>query len=81
MRLTLDPKAPEWARLFMERLQFALDRLERPKAPVKLPEFANSAALPSASDYRACSVFKKDIDMICVSDGTDWRRVDTGATV
>jgi len=75
--IKVSPQAPLWARQLVTDINRELNR----SGPVRLPEFADSAALPSASDYRSHAVFKKDIDMICVSDGTDWRRVDTGATV
>ena len=75
--IQISPEAPLWARQLTANINRELNQ----SAPVRLPEYADTAALPSASDYRSHAVFKKDIDMICVSDGTDWRRVDTGATV
>lgn len=62
-------------------VQAELDRLENPRRPVRLPEFAAVADLPSASRYRAGVAFVAAINMVVVSDGTAWRRLDTGATV
>lgn len=77
MRLAASPQAPRWFQDFL----IGLNRELASVGPVRLPEYADSAALPSASAYRSHAVFKKDIDMICISDGANWRRVDTGAAV
>lgn len=58
-----------------------LDRLENPRRPVRFPEFPAAANLPSPVQYRSCVAFLKSIDRLVVSNGTNWLRVDTGATV
>lgn len=49
------------------------------RSPVLVPEYANAAALPSASKWRRGVVFVKSIDRLAVSNGTFWLRTDTGA--
>jgi len=49
--------------------------------PLRLQEYATPAMLPSAADWRAGLVYVTSITMVAVSDGTDWRRLDTGATL
>lgn len=81
MTLQLSPQAPEWARQFKISVDRALQRLENPKNPVKFPIFADSSVMPPASNWKGCQLYKDDISMMCISDGTNWLRVDTGASV
>lgn len=75
--VTLSPNAPLWAQEFAIAIQQELDTVR----PIQMQSFADSSKLPDAKKYAACLVFKTDIAMTCFSDGTNWRRTDTGATV
>lgn len=53
------------------------------KTPVQLPSYT-VATLPAAASYTACIVWVSNAAtnaIACVSDGTNWKRLDTGATV
>jgi hypothetical protein len=39
------------------------------------------ASLPPAGDYPHCFVFITDLNTPACSDGTHWRRADTGAAI
>ena len=73
----VSPNAPEWMQTFVRDLNRELGRA----TPVQLEEFDDSDALPEPSDYRACVAYLADIEVTVFSDGTNWRRTDTGATV
>jgi hypothetical protein len=49
--------------------------------PLRLQDYATAADLPPAADWRAGLVYVTSITMAAVSDGTNWRRLDTGATL
>jgi len=64
------------------RLQIAraFDDLHRPMQPA--PVFACSTAqMPPAADFPNCVLRNTTLNILAVSDGTDWRRQDTGATI
>lgn len=75
--ITPPPNAPEWFQQWYAQFTILQNRSE----PVRLPEYATASDLPSAADWRAGEVFLKSIDRVCVSNGTNWLRTDTGATV
>lgn len=53
------------------------------KTPVQLPSYT-VATLPAAASYAGCIVYVSNAatnPISCVSDGTNWKRQDTGATV
>lgn len=80
--IQISPDAPLWAQELVLEIQRTLDNQpHNNERPVRVPEYADNDALPSAETYRSCVLFKLDINMLCYSDGSDWRRADTGATV
>jgi hypothetical protein len=76
VRVPRVPMAPRWFQDFVARLQSELNGVQ----PVRLPNFT-TAKLPDAEAYIYCAVYNTTINRICVSDGTNWIRQDTGATV
>jgi len=62
----------------------AADKLANKEVPLlKLQSFA-VAAVPDATLYTACMILVTDAAtnaIPCWSDGTNWKRFDTGATV
>ena len=45
--------------------------------PVPIAQYANFAALPTASDYEDCLAILADTDLVVVSDGTSWNYIGT----
>jgi hypothetical protein len=77
MKLFAPPGAPAWFNDVL--LQIERGFREQNSFPVRLQEFANSAVLPEPSNWRAGIIYVTSITMVAVSDGTNWRRLDTGA--
>jgi hypothetical protein len=74
------PNAPLWARQLIRRINDQFTARDLPTVPIKLPEFA-TADMPPAADNTARMLWNTTISRVCVSDGTNWLRQDTGATV
>jgi hypothetical protein len=66
----------------LDGLKLELER-EFEQAPTQpAPLYAClTADLPAAADFINCAAYVSDIPIIAVSDGTDWRRQDTGAAI
>jgi len=79
MRLRAPDDAPPSVHRLVKRIVEA-DKEAR-TTPLKLQVFAAPADLPSASEWAAGLVYVTSITMVAVSDGTNWRRLDTGATL
>lgn len=77
--------APDWARTLVRQLNTAFDRIRVPQAPVRLLTVADVASLPPAADWKGCILFCEDVGSstpgLVYSDGADWRRADTNATL
>lgn len=73
-------EAPYWARKWAEFLNNYLTQL----SSVKTYSVATDADLPSAARWENRQIFVRSISgtpVVCISDGTNWIRLDTGATV
>jgi hypothetical protein len=75
-------EAPGWAQKWAEALATLLGEQQS----IGLKNIADAASLPLASRWTYRPVFVLDIDgantrALCVSDGTNWIRTDTGAVV
>jgi hypothetical protein len=79
MRLSAPADAPPSVHKLVKRIVEA-DKEAR-TTPLRLQEYATAADLPPAADWRAGLVYVTSITMVAVSDGTDWRRLDTGAAL
>jgi len=77
--ILLEPGAPSWAQRFALRLASTF-KLINPQAPVAIWG-VNSADLPPATDWPGCLVVVPDLNVLAVSDGTVWRRINLGATI
>lgn len=78
MRLNA-PGAPAWGSALARDIERGLrDPFDH---PIRLQSFAAAADLPAAADWRWGIVALEDINMVAVSDGANWRRLDTGATL
>lgn len=61
-------------------LEGAFDRLDQPMEPK--PVFACATSeLPSAAAYANCVVRNTTLNILIVSDGANWIRQDTGASL
>ena len=74
--------APAWALDWSIALQKAFDEL----ISVRIKTLAAAADLPLAARWTGRPIFVLNIDgantrALCVSDGTNWIRTDTGAVV
>ena len=74
--------APGWAQKWAEALATLLGEQQS----IRLKSIEDAASLPPAARWTYRPVFVLDIDGIgtralCVSDGADWIRTDTGAVV
>lgn len=76
-----EPGLPNWVGRLVQAINAALDAIMHPNKPVTIPEYATAADLPAVAAWRSALVFVKAINMVAVSDGTNWRRLDTGATL
>lgn len=85
MTLRLRPGADEALRDVVNQLnqRFALE--EYPLRPVQFPVYADVASLPQAGNWTGCAVYCADVGSstpgLAYSDGTNWRRADTNATL
>lgn len=79
MKLELPGSLPRWQFLAFRNIERRFN--EPQSAPFKLLEVAAPADLPAAADWRGAIVFVKSIDRLAVSNGTNWLRTDTGATL
>lgn len=65
---------------YLESLEGRVAELESPKSPK--PAFAClKADLPAAADYINCVAYVTDTKILVASDGTVWRRQDSGAAI
>lgn len=85
MTLRTPPGAPDWAQAIVRQLRQIFIQIENPQRPTRLAVFANVAALPPAADWENCLIRVEDVGSsvqgLVYSDGTDWRRADTNATL
>lgn len=69
----------------VNQLNQMFTRIDNPQAPTRLVRYANAAALPPASQWTDCIVRVADVGAgtpgLAYSDGTNWRRADTNATL
>ena len=61
----------------LTELRSAVMALQVPQAPTALYR-TTTAKLPPASNWTGCLVDVSDLNTLAKSDGTNWRRVDTG---
>lgn len=86
--ITSAPGAPDWARQLVNQINSAFQGVLLPKSPLRFPSFiAGSGAndpkrtLPAASDWPSLYVDVADIQRLARSNGTNWIRQDTGASI
>lgn len=72
--------APEDVKAWMQDVMERLQNLENPQGPT-LVWSCTSAALPSAATYVGRVLRVTDLNILAHSDGTNWRRQDTGAAI
>ncbi|MGE5721543.1 MAG: hypothetical protein ACM3YM_03705 [Sphingomonadales bacterium] len=78
MRLRAPDDAPSWAAKFAGYVERAI---RGPRdAPLGLAAYT-VAALPAAADWIHGAVWVTDISRIAVSNGSNWIRTDTGASL
>lgn len=58
----------------------ALDELAAAGTPTRLYA-ATTAGMPAAADWTNCVLRNTTLNILAVSDGTNWRRQDTGAVI
>lgn len=65
---------------YLQGLEDRIAALESPGSPGKV--FATTSALkPSAADFYQCVYLDTTLNILAHSDGTNWRRQDTGGTI
>lgn len=65
---------------YLEGLEARIAELESPNSPKKL--FAcTTTNLPTAADFYQCTLLNTTLNIMAHSDGTNWRREDTGAVI
>ena len=76
----IGPGLPAAFQAVLTSMQDAIRALQTPAAPQ--PVFAVAQAkLPPAASYPWCVALVSDLDILAHSDGTHWRREDTGAVI
>lgn len=85
MTLRIGASAGDELRSLVSQLNIILSRLENPNAPTRLTVFADVVSLPPAARWQDCVARCQDVGSgtqgIIYSDGTNWRRADTNATL
>lgn len=80
MLIPVGPQIPAALHAVLTSMQDAIRGLQTPGAPQ--PVFAVAqAGLPPAASFADCMVLVSDLDILAHSDGTHWRREDTGAVI
>lgn len=65
---------------YLQSLEDRISELENPGSP--RPVFAcTTANQPDALTYIGCVIRNTTLNILAHSDGTNWRREDTGATI
>jgi hypothetical protein len=81
----MPPGAPEWAQAMIRQLRQILTQIENPQRPTRLAVFADVASLPPADQWENTLIRVVDVGSgtqgLAYSDGTNWRRADTNATL
>ena len=75
-----EPGSPPALVRLAQRVSLAFEELGI-KRPMRIPEIASASELPPAANNRSRIVFAKWIDRLAVSNGVNWIRTDTGATL
>ena len=71
---------PAQVAAYLEELEGRVAGLEDPKSPLA-PYACAAASLPSAATFINCVAYVTDTKIMVASDGTVWRRQDTGAAI
>jgi hypothetical protein len=80
MLTPIGPGIPAAFHAVLTSIQDAIRALQTPGAPQ--PVFTTAqAGLPPAASYADCVVLVSDLNILAHSDGTRWRREDTGAVI
>lgn len=65
---------------YLEGLERRLELVENPQEPVMVPAYT-TALMPAASAYLGRVLRNTTLNILAHSDGTNWRRQDTGAII
>jgi hypothetical protein len=65
---------------YLDDLEARIMRLEDPQQPVPVPAYT-TALMPAASSFMNCVLRNTTLNILAASDGTNWRRQDTGAII
>jgi hypothetical protein len=74
----VDPTSADAA--LLNEMRDAILRLENPMQPVRLWS-ATTASMPPAANWTNCALLNTTLNILAVSDGTNWIRQDTGAAI
>lgn len=72
----IDPQLAQ----FLGELEERVGELENPGSPVLVPAYA-TAGMPDATKYLNRVIRNTTLNILAHSDGTNWRREDTGAII
>lgn len=65
---------------YLRGLEDRIAELENPGSPKKV--FASTTAnMPSAADFYQCVLLNTTLNILAHSDGANWKREDTGASI
>lgn len=78
--IPVPPSAPPNLKTFFQSVVAALEELTTPTMPHPVYRTA-STTLPNPALFTGCILDLTDLNTLAKSDGTNWRRVDTGATL
>lgn len=65
---------------YLEDLERRIERLEDPQQPVPVPAYT-TALMPAAASFMNCVLRNTTLNILAVSDGVNWKRQDTGASI
>lgn len=74
----VNPTSPDAA--LLAEMRDAILALENPTKPVRVWS-STTANMPPAANWTNCVLLNTTLNILAVSDGTNWKRQDTGASI
>jgi hypothetical protein len=76
----IGPDVPPQLRALLSELREAITELQEPTQPQPVYACATTD-MPPAASFASRVLWNTTLNILAVSDGTDWRRQDTGAII
>ena len=80
MKLPIPPAGAQHAAFYQEVVE-VLRQVIAPTGPQPVWGIDSASDLPTASDFSECAVYVRSIDVLAISNGTNWIRQDDGTAL